>query len=87
MKGKPEENGRQAAIKEILPTYGSVDRLDTICLGVRFRVGPEVITEDVQRAGEALKREALVQQHGAELAQERAAELAVAREILKRGGA
>jgi hypothetical protein len=37
-----------------------------------------VITEDVRSASEALKREAL--------AQERAAELALAREILKRGG-
>jgi hypothetical protein len=86
MKGKPEQQ-RQAVIKEILSTHGSVDRLDAICLGVRFHVGAEVIAEDVRRAGEVLKQEALGQQHAAREAQERTAELALARKILKSGGA
>jgi hypothetical protein len=86
MKGKLEQN-RQAVIKEILCTYGSIDRLDVICFGVRFHVGESVITEDIRSASEALKREALEQEHGTELAQERAAELELARQILKGGGA
>jgi len=86
MKGKAEQN-RQAVIKEILCTYGSVDRVDAICLGVRFHVGPEVITEDVRRAREALKTEAAVQERAVALERERRAELTLAREILKRGGA
>jgi hypothetical protein len=47
--------------------------------------GAEVITEDVRIASEALKREALAQERAAREAQERALELALAREILKRG--
>jgi len=74
MKGK----SRQEVIQEILRTYGSVDRVDVICLGVRFHVGPEVITRDVANARETLKQEGVTR--------ERAAELALAREILKRGG-
>jgi hypothetical protein len=74
MKSKTEQN-RQTTIKEILCTYGSVDRLDVICLGVRFHVGAEVIAEDVRSASEALKRGALVQERAAVLAHERAAEL------------
>jgi hypothetical protein len=58
MKGK----SRQEVVREILHIYGNVDRLDTICLGVQFKCSPEVITEDVRRAGEALKREALAQE-------------------------
>jgi hypothetical protein len=77
---------RQEVIRDILRTYGTLDRVDVICLGVRFHVGAEVITEDVTSAKEALKQEAAVQQRGAREAQERAAELALAREILKRGG-
>ena len=83
MKGK----SRQEVVREILRTYGNVDRIDTICLGVRFRVKPEVITEDARRAGDALKTEAATQQRAATSAQERAAELAIARRILKSGGA
>jgi hypothetical protein len=77
---------RQAVILEILGTYGSVDELDIRCLGVRFHVGPEVITEDVRAASEALERQRLEQKCAARLEQERAAELTLAREILKRGG-
>jgi hypothetical protein len=77
---------QQAVIEKILCSYGSVDRLDAICLGLRFHVGAEVITEDVRSASEALKREALAQERAAREAHERAAELALAREILKRGG-
>jgi hypothetical protein len=50
-------------------------------------VGSEVITEDVRNAGEALKREAVAQQRATQLAHERAAELELARKILKSGGA
>ena len=82
MKGK----SRQEVIKGILRTYGGIDRVDAICLGVRFKVGPEVITQDVRSAGEALKREALEQERMAALTRERQSELALAREILKRGG-
>jgi hypothetical protein len=62
-------------------------RVDIICLGVRFRVGPEVIAEDVTSAREALKREAAAQERVARETRERQSELELAREILKRGGA
>jgi hypothetical protein len=90
MKGK----SRQEVIKGILRTYGQGDLVDALCLGVRFHVEPEVISEDVRRAGEALQREAsaqqreaLAQQRATALDRERAAELEVARRILKTGGA
>lgn len=62
------------------------NRLDAICFGVRFHVGTEVIAEEVQSAREGLKRETVAQEQAAQLASGRAAELALAREILKRGG-
>jgi hypothetical protein len=44
-----------------------------------------VIAEGVRCAGETLQQEVLAQKRVAREAQERAAELALAREILKRG--
>ena len=85
IRGKLEQK-RQAVIKGILRTYGSVDRLDAICLGVRFHVNAETIAQDVQSAREALKREALAEERAAREAEQRRAELMLAREILKRGG-
>jgi hypothetical protein len=85
MKGKLEQK-RQEVIQEILRGYGSLDRIDAICLGVRFKCSPEAITEDVRNAQEALKHEASAQQHAARETQERVAELALARKILKSGG-
>jgi|SRR6516162_6013915 hypothetical protein len=61
MKNKPERN-RQEVIKRILRTHGSVDRVDTVCLSVRFKCSPEVIAEDVPTIRESLKQEVLVQQ-------------------------
>jgi hypothetical protein len=81
MKGKSEQ--RQAVIKEILSTYGSVDRLDVVCLTVRFHVGPEVIAEDIRRAEQALQQQALAQQREAQAQQERQIELMKARQILR----
>ena len=83
MKNKPERN-RQEVIKRILRTHGSVDRVDTVCLSVRFKCSPEVITEDVRSAGETLKQEALAQKRAAQLAEQRRAELEVARKILRK---
>jgi hypothetical protein len=85
MKGKTEQN-RQVIIKEIVRTYGGIDRLDCACLAVRFKCSPQVIIEDYARADEALKAEQQEQQRAAALEKERAAELAVARKILKSGG-
>jgi hypothetical protein len=70
-------------IKEILSTYGSVDRLDVVCLTVRFNVGPEVIAEDIRRAEQALQQQALAQQREAQAQQERQIELMKARQILR----
>jgi hypothetical protein len=83
MKGKIE---RQEVIQQILRTYGAVDRLDVVCLTVRFHVGPEVIAEDIRRAEQALQQQAVAQQREALAREERQAELARARQIL-RGGA
>jgi hypothetical protein len=83
MKGKTEQN-RQEVIKEILCRYGSVDQLDVVCLTVRFHVGPEVIAEDIRRAEEALQQQAAAEQREALAQQERQAELARARQILRR---
>jgi hypothetical protein len=80
MKGK----SRQEVVREILRTYGNVDHVDAICLGVRFKCSPEVITEDVRSAGETLKQEALAQKRAAQLAEQRRAELEVARKILRK---
>jgi hypothetical protein len=85
MKNKSQE--RQMVIQEILGTYGGVDDLDIRCLAVRFKVDAEVVTGDVRKASEALERQRLEQERVVELERERAAELAVARRILKRGTA
>jgi hypothetical protein len=77
---------RQETIQRILTVYGTIDTLDIRCLEVRFHVGPEVITEDVRMASEALERQRVAQERAVRLKQERAAELTLAREILKRGG-
>jgi hypothetical protein len=79
MKGK----SRQEVIKGILRTYGTLDHVDAICLGVWFGVRPEVITEEVASVSEALKREAMAKARDTQ----RAAELALARKILRSGGA
>jgi hypothetical protein len=68
-------------------TYGGIDCLDAICLGVRFKCSPQTIIEDFRCADEALKAERQAQKRAAELAQECTAELALARRILKSGGA
>jgi hypothetical protein len=60
MKNKLEQR-RQEVIARILRGYGSIDRVDTLCLGVRFKVAPEVITQDVANVSEALKREVVAQ--------------------------
>jgi hypothetical protein len=86
MKGKAGQDKRQAANKAILRTYGSVDRVDAICLGARFHVAPEVIAEDVRNVSEALRRELLVQERAAKEVCERQAELTLARKILRDGG-
>jgi hypothetical protein len=86
MKGKAGQERRQAAIKEILRTYGSIDHVDVICLGVRFKCTPEVIVEDIASLQESQKREALVQQHVLEMEQARQAEMRIARRILRSGG-
>jgi hypothetical protein len=85
MKGKQQQ--RREVIVQILRGYGSLDRVDTVCLASRFRVDVGTITEDVRCASEALKRETLAEQRAAREAQERVAELALARRILKSGGA
>ena len=85
MKNKLEQR-RQEVIARILRGYGSLDRVDIVCLATRFRIGPEVIREDIRIAGETLKRETLAQQRAAREAQERERELALARKILKAGG-
>jgi hypothetical protein len=82
MKGKR----RQEVIQDILRTYGSVDHVDAICLGVRFHVDAETITEDIRRAKEALKAEAIAQQRAARLERERKAELERDRRIFRSGG-
>jgi hypothetical protein len=71
---------------EIEKSYGGLDRLDCVCLGVRFKCSLETIIQDFARADEALKAERQAEKRAAVLAQERATELALAREILKRGG-
>jgi hypothetical protein len=77
---------RQAVIQQILGNYGELDHIDVICLGARFKTGVEVIIEDVQKASKALEQQKLAQERAARLDQERATELRLAREILKRGG-
>ena len=86
MKNKLEQR-RQEVIARILRGYGSIDRVDTLCLGVRFKVAPEVITQDVANVSEALKREVVAQERAAQLAQERTAELALVQKILRSGEA
>jgi hypothetical protein len=76
-------NKRQVVIKEILRRYGSLDRFDTVCLGVRFGVRPEVIAEDVRTVSETFERERSAQQQAALLDEQRAAELERARRILR----
>ena len=83
MKGKR----RQEVIRDILRVHGSVDHVDALCLGVRFGVRPEVITEEVASVSEALKREAMAKARDTQRAQERSAELALAQKILRSGGA
>jgi hypothetical protein len=82
MKGKSEQ--RQAAIQQILSSYGAIDDIDIVCLGVRFHVGPEVIAEDIRRAQKALQQQAAAQQREVQARAERQAELERARQILRR---
>jgi transcriptional antiterminator len=77
------ETKRQQIIRGILSTHGSIDYLDSKCLAVRFRVSPETILEDIQRVREKLAEEARAQKRAAVLARERAAELALARRIMR----
>jgi len=59
---------RQEVIKSILGAYGAIDHLDCMCLGVRFKVGPEVISEDIRQVRAKQEEEVRVQKR-AELAQ------------------
>jgi hypothetical protein len=83
MKGKAAETKRQVVIKEILRTYGSVDHVDTLCLATRFHVDVKTITEDVRCVREGMEREAVLQKRTMVLEQERVAQLAVAKRVLR----